>query len=59
MRSFTWFILVCLAAFAWDSRTLIKYHWDELTSAQRKWWAVGLSVFFLFTFAHLLKPIFF
>jgi len=59
MRSFTWFILICLAAFVWESRALVAFHWMGLTHRQRVWWAVGLSIFFLATFAHLLKPIFF
>jgi hypothetical protein len=58
MRSFTWFILVCIAAFAWESRALIKFHWMGLTAQQKTWWGVGLSVFFGLIFAHLLKPVF-
>jgi len=58
MRSFTWVLLVVLAAFAWGARDAIKYHWNELSADGQIKWAVGLSLFFLFTFAHLLTPIF-
>jgi hypothetical protein len=59
MRSFTWFILICLAAFVWESRALVAFHWMGLTRKQKAGWAVGLSLFFGFVFYHLLKPILF
>ena len=57
-RSFTWFLLVCLLSGAYGAREWLRYQWNELSADEQIKWTVGLSLFFLFTFAHLLSPLF-
>lgn len=56
-RSFTWFLLAVLIAFAWGAWDWVIWAWNELTANEQIKWVIGLSLIFGGIFFHLLKPL--